>query len=315
MGVDVSATVTSENIRSIIKPSLLFCPPPLLLFFPSSQVLVGLGHARLSSAREEQLHVGFAAQLEQAGLWEWAVFVLMHIAEAGTREAAVRAVLQRRSVSLGKSARQAHAQALLTERLAVPEAWLHEAAATHAALLHSQAGAEELAEELLAAGKWNEAHSVVLQRLAAELVLGRAVERLGHFVTELARDGRSDLIEDWENGGKIYVDFYSAMQMLDHMLNNQDSMSMADVQQLCQLMQDLSGRVHLLPNTSPNHRLCQAEMSSKLANALLVLSEANEQGGPLKVLDALRSLPLAGNYRLQHLSRLTEAYLLELESQ
>lgn len=155
---------------------------------------MALGHPRLPRGREEQLHASFAAQLEQAGLWAWAVFVLMHVSDAPTRERGVRAVVARHGVALAQPG-QEQAVALLTERLAIPADWLHESAAVHAALAHTQAGAEELAEELLAAGRFNEAHAVVIERLAADLFLSRNVERLGDFITALESDGRSKTIQ------------------------------------------------------------------------------------------------------------------------
>jgi len=42
---------------------------------------MSLGYTHLSDYHTCLLHTSFAAQLEAIGLWEWAAFVLLHIAD------------------------------------------------------------------------------------------------------------------------------------------------------------------------------------------------------------------------------------------
>ena len=43
------------------------------------QVLSSLGYRHLSNSKKVQLHSEFASQLESLGLWQWSVFVLLHL--------------------------------------------------------------------------------------------------------------------------------------------------------------------------------------------------------------------------------------------
>lgn len=43
------------------------------------QILLSVGYSHLSEYYASYLHTSYAAQLEAMGLWQWAVFVLMHI--------------------------------------------------------------------------------------------------------------------------------------------------------------------------------------------------------------------------------------------
>lgn len=104
------------------------------------RVLTALGYAHLAPARQAQLHTEFADQLERAGLWEWAAFVLLHLPDASRRYAATRALLDRR---VGEAEADVDAEAeggmevagdrerererFLVERLHVPPLWIYEA--------------------------------------------------------------------------------------------------------------------------------------------------------------------------------------------
>ncbi|TNN19434.1 Nuclear pore complex protein [Schistosoma japonicum] len=100
----------------------------------------------------------FATQLESAGLWEWSVFVLLHIENAKTREAFVKCLIGRhvslvlpsallnnsnknspsclsgldfmsREVSLVPTPLLTKAETFVVNRLGVPVRWIHEAKA------------------------------------------------------------------------------------------------------------------------------------------------------------------------------------------
>lgn len=47
-------------------------------------MLQSLHYSHLSSARQGLLHTSYAAQLESAGLWHMAIFILLHIPEPGS---------------------------------------------------------------------------------------------------------------------------------------------------------------------------------------------------------------------------------------
>jgi nuclear pore complex protein Nup98-Nup96 len=54
----------------------------ILLFYFSwhmQQILQSLEYTHLSQYHRAYIHVNFSSQLESLGLWQWAVFVVLHI--------------------------------------------------------------------------------------------------------------------------------------------------------------------------------------------------------------------------------------------
>ena len=76
--------------------------------------------------RQDLTHTNFAAQLESLGLWEWAVFVLLHIDNPESRETSVRHFLAR-NCQLEPDEHEQLREKFVTNELNVPKEWLHEA--------------------------------------------------------------------------------------------------------------------------------------------------------------------------------------------
>ena len=43
------------------------------------QFLRTIGYMHISTTREAQIHIEFASQLESLGLWDWSIYVLLHL--------------------------------------------------------------------------------------------------------------------------------------------------------------------------------------------------------------------------------------------
>lgn len=111
--------------------------------------------------------MGFAAQLESNDLWEWSVFVLLHIKDRNQRELAIQSVLYRYvTVSAEESLTQR--ERFLIEKLGVPEKWIDYAKAVKAASL----GDYNLqANYLIKAKQWALAHDIIFNHIAPEAII------------------------------------------------------------------------------------------------------------------------------------------------
>ena len=58
-------------------------------------MLQSLYYTHLRPSPLSLLHLSFSAQLESVGLWQWAVFVLLHLSLPSAREEGVRGVMVR----------------------------------------------------------------------------------------------------------------------------------------------------------------------------------------------------------------------------
>ena len=98
-----------------------------------------------------------AGQLEQLGLWEWAVFVLLNVENQELRKRSVCSVLERNVTLVTDEAEESSKEAWLVAELGVPPAWV---AAARAVLARTLGNHTQLADQLILAGQWNEAHKV-----------------------------------------------------------------------------------------------------------------------------------------------------------
>ena len=86
----------------------------------------------MSVARSDDLHASFASQLDAVGLWQWAIFVLLHLTDPDRRRALCKEVLGRNVVPSDEDS--AEREVFLQERLGVPLTWIAEAKAVRASV-------------------------------------------------------------------------------------------------------------------------------------------------------------------------------------
>uniref|UniRef100_A0A493TZD5 Nuclear pore complex protein Nup98-Nup96 n=1 Tax=Anas platyrhynchos platyrhynchos TaxID=8840 RepID=A0A493TZD5_ANAPP len=127
------------------------------------EVLRALNYTHLLKQGQGVLNASYAAQLESEGLWEWAVFILLHEPDTHIREKAVRELLHRHCV-LSETPESWAKETFLTQRLCVPAEWIHEAKAVRARM---EGDRHKEALFLFKAGHWNQCHKLVVRHLAS----------------------------------------------------------------------------------------------------------------------------------------------------
>lgn len=140
------------------------------------QNLESIGYHHCSDLSATQLHVSFASQLENHGMWHWAIFVLLHIKDMKQRALSVQTMLYK-YVRLsaddgvsddGESASYADRESFVVNELGVSGRWIHWAKAVRAGAMgkpHVQA------EYLLKAEQWAMAHEVIMSHIAPDAVI------------------------------------------------------------------------------------------------------------------------------------------------
>uniref|UniRef100_A0A673ZDU3 Nuclear pore complex protein Nup98-Nup96 n=1 Tax=Salmo trutta TaxID=8032 RepID=A0A673ZDU3_SALTR len=271
-------------------------------------VLQALHYTHLSPARQGLIHTSYAAQLESAGLWDMAIYVLLHIPDNTLRERAVREMLQLHCPLL-ETEESATKEHFLTERLLIPGQWLHQAKATRARRDTNRHGE---ALHLYRAGHWNLCHSLVIQHLASDCIINDNHEYLLEFLEGLAVPERSAVIQDWDTAGRVYLDYIRVIQTL-HAIQQMDSTGY-ELESLHTEVASLCSRIELLPCSTAKDRLAQSEMAKRVANILRVVLSL-QQGGeiPLSQLASnIGRLPMPEDYALEELRSLTQSYLRQL---
>ncbi|XP_036443331.1 nuclear pore complex protein Nup98-Nup96 [Colossoma macropomum] len=277
-------------------------------------VLQALNYTHLSLPRQGLLHASYAAQLESAGLWEMAVFVLLHIPDSALRERAVREMLNQHC-PLEETEESAEKERFLTDKLLIPIHWIHEAKAIRAC---RDGDKHREALHLYKAGHWNHCHRLVIQNLASDCIINDNHDYLMEFLEGLAVPERSVQIQDWDTSGRVYLDYIRVIQTLQA-IQRMESPGY-ELERLHTDVTSLCSRIELLPCSKAKDRLAQSEMAKRVANILRVVLSL-QQGGegtpdprhiPLcHLAPHIGRLPMPEDYALEELRSLTQSYLRE----
>ncbi|XP_061558364.1 nuclear pore complex protein Nup98-Nup96 isoform X1 [Phycodurus eques] len=272
-------------------------------------VLQALRFGHLSAARQGLLHASYAAQLESAGLWHLAVFILLHIPDHAQRERAVRAVLALHC-PLRDTDESLRRERFLTRRLLVPEPWIHEAKsarARHCGDKHREA------LHLYRAGHWSQCHRLLVTHLAPDCIINDNHDYLLEFLEGLAVPEHSVTIQDWDSVGKVYLDYIRLAKTLRD-VQQTESGGDYELEHLHAQVTSLCGRIQLLPCGGARDHLARSEMAKCVANFLrAVLSLQHGAGAaPCQLAPHITRLPMPEDYALEELRGLTASYLRQL---
>lgn len=273
-----------------------------------SQVLQALEFTHLSQYHSAMLCTNFAAQLESMGLWQWAIFVLMHISDHQSREHAVIQLVQRH-ITLAAEEEKKEEEMFLLDLLKIPSQWIHEAKAIRAGHCNEK---EEEAWHWLKAGQWNKAHQLILNHLASKAIVNENFADLKCLLCELGSPEISSTIEDWDTGGRVFLDYITMIETLQQLQQSEPSANELDKLQseVCQLSRCIIG----LKCHTATDRLCQSEMAKRAANLMRTLLQMKADGDDINemLVTQTTDLPLPEDYALQELHQLTRCYMIGL---
>ncbi|KAF0310690.1 Nuclear pore complex protein Nup98-Nup96 [Amphibalanus amphitrite] len=270
------------------------------------ECLGSLGYRQLSEESVELLHTNLAAQLESAGLWYLAAFVLLHIDNLDRRRAAISDLLLRHvTLDLSSEVRDR-----LVTNFGIPVPVLSYAQAVRARALGRR---RDEARLLLLAERWQEGHDLLVQHIAPECIINEEYGVLSDLLSRLSPPAVSARVSGWAGAGQVYVDYIAVSRAVQAALEGR-----ADAEQLQRLRPQLasvSRGIAAFSCPTATHRLAQAEMAKKAAVLLRALLDTGRDGGAgvgATLLGHLAKLPLPEDYALDELQHVLKSYLLEL---
>jgi hypothetical protein len=176
------------------------------------QQLQALGYSHLSETAAAQLTTAFASQLENCGLWHWAIFVAMHLKSTPSFIQAFVEDILGRHIGLEKDEQ---CERFLVEKLCIPSQWIEKCRAVKALNAFSS---RLQATSLLAAGLYSQAHDVICDELAPEAILSESYQELEELLSPLAVPERFSTIADWYLKGKVYWNYITVVKAVDRIL-------------------------------------------------------------------------------------------------
>jgi len=233
----------------------------------------------------------YALQLEQLGMLQEAVFVLLHIEGSSGRRAAIKSLLNRCAPELSDWAIRG-----LVGSLKIPVAWVNEAKAIYA---FSQNRVYEAFDLYVTAKLWNAAHDLAVLELAPDAVVRQDHELLQTIFGRLS----GHPIDSWHLRGKTFLDYTNATVRLPDLKEHLEEDVVPDAveaQELEELTRNTPKLVGILPDVlrdrgDARHNVALAGMISDLTAAL---DQVNSQVLPPS---QLRTGSAVEDTRLKHI--------------
>jgi len=258
-------------------------------------------HLEGHSPSADLLTSSYAHQLEQLGLLQEAVFVLLHIESSIGREKAIKDLLARSAPLLDDWTIRG-----LAGSLKVPLSWVNEAKAIHC---FSTGEIFEAYELYMQAGLYSAAHELAAFELAPEAIIRDDLE----FISSLFERIAGHAVDEWQSRGKIFLDYVEIVRTLPELREQvQDPDVVPDAAQaaeLDELTRSIPRLLTALPDllrdrSDPRHNAALAEMTENLVREL-------DLTRPLSLpLRQLNTTPVNEATKLGHLQAVVSARFL-----
>lgn len=164
----------------------------------------------LPDEKLDQLTFGFAAELESAGQFMTATWVLLHLRHADARTRAVTALLYRNGGNIPEAGATPQGTVdafhVLNNENLIPAELLWSAKAQHARAELDDAWLQ--CEYLLQAGAVDEAHDVVCESLGPKAIIEQDYDQLKDLLERFPQEPAG-----WAQGGGVFADFARLMTM------------------------------------------------------------------------------------------------------
>ncbi|CAK9815503.1 Nuclear pore complex protein Nup98-Nup96 [Anthophora plagiata] len=261
------------------------------------QVLLALGYSHLSEHVATLTHVNFATQLEAYGLWHWAIFVMLHLRDAGKRKTAVMHLLQRH-VEIDDITDYVEREKFLREELGIPSVWIHQAKAVKSCVSKRYGKA---AFYFIQAEQWNTAHEIIIEHLAANAIINENYEYLRDLLRPLTPPECSSTVSGWSYQGQLLWEYMEITMDLESLLRGADPRVISSkLESLKQRLSSLPSKINQFPCPTAKHRLCQAEIAKRTLHLARSLLQSNENRST-SILQMMAQLPLPEDYAQQEL--------------
>ncbi|KAJ7224496.1 nuclear protein 96-domain-containing protein [Mycena pura] len=208
----------------------------------------------------------YAFQLEQQGMIQEAVFVLLHVEGSAGRAKVIKELLARNAERLDEWMTRG-----IVGSLRVPMAWVQEAKALYVLSCGEVFEAYEL---YASAGLYNAAHDIAISKLAPDAVIRNDLTLLTSLFSRF--NGRP--VDGWHVRGKVFLDFAHTVTRLPELEGDLDQEQDPDAissleEERDELARSASKLIGILPDalrerSNPRHNAALATMIGKLVKVV-----------------------------------------------
>lgn len=202
-----SALPTSSLVEILAPENITGNPIDARLSFQLYHAISARFPVISDQSKADYLAQTFAAQLDSAGEWYWALFSLLHLSSYRQRHLAIQSLLVQHAEAIPDDTKSELFRTL-TEVCKIPVAWIWEAKVLYARTV-LQDHLQEV-DFLVKAQDWNEAHEVFRRAVGPSAVVEQDWDTL-HGVLDNLKDCKEQIAE-WGLGGQVYDDYLSLVR-------------------------------------------------------------------------------------------------------
>jgi nuclear pore complex protein Nup98-Nup96 len=210
----------------------------------------------------EHITLSYIDQLEQLGLWQWAIFVALHLSRENTRNGVITDLLARHIASIAPDTDEdTHLVSTLVDTWKIPHEWILETKVLHA---RSQGDHYLCAKNLILGHSPSEAQKTILMHIAPQAVISRHLTPLEDLLLlfDTHPGGRG-----WDVGGQLHLDYLGLVADLGGERRGMPSASQRDV--VVRLVRGLPA----LETRTSEQKVERSEMARVVANLIASSSE------------------------------------------
>lgn len=233
------------------------------------QTLNALHVGLISENAKNHIHVNFAFQLENMGLYKWAIFVLLFIKDFCLKEYLVIGVLER---NMPSEYDDVELEYELVRSYKIPTDWIHFVKANKST---SMVKYWPLYRHLSFTRKWNECHDLIMSKILPDLIINEYYDVIENILGTLY-EGTEEIL-NWKVRGGLLNDFTKIRRSL---VVDKDIRCKEHVYGIHGEVVDLCRRMLLYPRNTPKELVCASEISkyalAYLKTLLIVLGHDSE---------------------------------------
>ncbi len=199
-----SALPTSSLAGILTPENITGNPIDARLSFQLYHAIAARFSAISDPSKADYLTQTFAAQLDSAGEWYWALFSLLHLSSYRQRHLAIQRLLVRHAEAIPRDIKSDLFQTL-TGVLKIPIEWIWQAKALYARSV-LQDHLQEV-DFLVKAQDWEEAHEVFRREVGPSAVIEQDWDTLQGVLDNFI--DCKEQIAEWGMGGQVYDDYLS----------------------------------------------------------------------------------------------------------
>jgi Nuclear protein 96 len=261
----------------------------LLQTFKSLQI------GNLGSAEENHVNISMAHQLEEMGLWDWSIFVLLFIKDSQVKKNLIFEILCR-NLSPNTTAESIEIEKSLVNDYKIPVEWIHQIKATKTGPLKRH---WETYHYLKFNNDWNGSHDLAINNILPGLINNGDFKTVERILKDLHQGCHH--IMNWNKQGQFLLNFLNVYVRMKYGENLERQALCSEVIALCRATTDF-------PVKTPQQSLCISEISKQIS--FFVGTFASDIPNLTSILLAAAELVMPADYKQRELLKLLEKGIL-----